>query len=213
MPEKGVEVHMQDKTFTVFDASGEIMLGQKADGMYKVSVFIRQVACSSSANLWHARLGHVSVTVMKQMQAKGMLPKEACTGFQCEACILGKQHRVPAPTSLSRADEPLDLRHSDVCGPFPVATPYGHLYMLTVLWTTTASMPLCFLRSKSDVASRRNCAMSSIWERQLGRPGMERRVKRLRSDEGGEYAAGQLKGFLREKGILQVDPWHEIGTR
>ena len=43
------------------------------------------------------------------------------TGMQefCEACALGKAHRLPFPNNKTTATSILDLVHSDVCGPLP----------------------------------------------------------------------------------------------
>ncbi|KIO22572.1 hypothetical protein M407DRAFT_46719, partial [Tulasnella calospora MUT 4182] len=38
----------------------------------------------------------------------------------CDACLRGKHSRSPFPTSgRSRATKPLELVHTDICGPFP----------------------------------------------------------------------------------------------
>ena len=53
-------------------------------------------------------------------------------GQQCEACALGKMRRVPFQKgSSNRATRPLELVHSDVCGPMNVPSIGGSKYMLT----------------------------------------------------------------------------------
>jgi hypothetical protein len=82
---------------------------------------------------WHLRLGHTNDKVLAQLMKKGLIPSVDLTRSACEACVLGKLHRVPSLPSASRAAEPLALLHSDVCGPFQVQSFSGKRYMLTIL--------------------------------------------------------------------------------
>ena len=49
----------------------------------------------------------------------------------CESCIQGKIHRSPFPTTgTERAEAPLDLVHSDVCGKINAKSLSGGEYFL-----------------------------------------------------------------------------------
>ena len=51
---------------------------------------------------------------------------------QCEACVKAKMHRVPVPkASRNRSSRPLQLVHSDVCGPMNVDLIGGSKYVLS----------------------------------------------------------------------------------
>ena len=51
----------------------------------------------------------------------------------CEPCLAGKMHSNPFPSSPSRSAKPLELVHSDLHGPLPVATREGYSYWITFL--------------------------------------------------------------------------------
>ena len=55
----------------------------------------------------------------------------------CEGCIVGKQHRKNFPVEKSyRACTPLEIVHSDICGPMQTSS-IGHCnYFLTFIVTT-----------------------------------------------------------------------------
>ncbi|CAL2241192.1 unnamed protein product [Prunus armeniaca] len=70
--------------------------------------------------VWHRRLGHLNFVSMKKMQQTQMvlgLPDFSEKGV-CEGCVYGKSHREPFENEKPwRAKNPLELIHTDVCGP------------------------------------------------------------------------------------------------
>jgi len=72
--------------------------------------------------LWHGRLGHVNFKSMRMLVEKEMaggLPLIEHPDQVCESCLAAKQTRVHFPkSSVWRADEPLELLHIDLCGPY-----------------------------------------------------------------------------------------------
>ena len=58
--------------------------------------------------------------------------KTAGANALCEPCTLGKQHRLPFNTSTSATKAPLELLHTDLCGPLPVASAGGSLYSISL---------------------------------------------------------------------------------
>ena len=51
----------------------------------------------------------------------------------CEHCLYGKQTLSPHKGSSSHKSEPLQLVHSDVCGPMPVLSKGGGMYFVTFI--------------------------------------------------------------------------------
>ena len=56
---------------------------------------------------------------------------------ECDACILGKHSEQPFHDSHSRAHRKLELIHSDLCGPTPIASTNGNKYMMTFIYDNT----------------------------------------------------------------------------
>ena len=71
--------------------------------------------------LWHLRFGHLNSGDLNLLHRKGIvkgfpLIKKPDSLF--EGCILGKQHRESFPARKSiREKSPLEIVHSDLCGP------------------------------------------------------------------------------------------------
>jgi histone deacetylase 1/2 len=71
-----------------------------------------------SLDRWHSRLGHPSVSVVKQVVNKFGLPcSESSNESVCNACQQAKSHQLPFPVSTSVSKHPLELIFSDVWGP------------------------------------------------------------------------------------------------
>nr|POF25368.1 retrovirus-related pol polyprotein from transposon tnt 1-94 [Quercus suber] len=90
---------------------------------------------SIDISLWHRRLGHMSEKGMKMLLSKGKLPELKSIDFDiCESCILGKQKKVSfLKTGRTPKAEKLELVHTDLWGPSPVASLGGLRYYITFI--------------------------------------------------------------------------------
>ena len=95
----------------------------------------------------------------------------------CEGCILGKQHRESFPSGKSiRAKAPLEIVHSDLCGPMQNSSLAGNQYFLTFIDDFTRKTWVYFLKNKSEVFEKfRN--FKALVENQSGK-----HIKVLRTD-------------------------------
>nr|GFB49048.1 copia-type polyprotein [Tanacetum cinerariifolium] len=79
--------------------------------------------------IWNMRYGHLNFGELKLLSSKGMvkgLDQIDHPNQVCEGCLFGKHARSSFPKeSTSRAKEPLQLIHTDLCGPI---TPPSHAF-------------------------------------------------------------------------------------
>jgi hypothetical protein len=78
---------------------------------------------SNVTDLWHKRLGHLNHQTAFHMSSKkffiGLPPLQVGKDRKCEACVLGKQSQAKMGKRAShKASRPLQVVHSDLCGPF-----------------------------------------------------------------------------------------------
>src|SRR5205814_2316068 len=112
-------------------------------------------------------------------------------------CLEGKQHRQPSHKPATRASEPLELIHSDLCGPID-PTSYGgtHYYVLfTDDFTRMTHIYPLKKKSSADVLERFREYKPEV-EKQTGKS-----IKRLRTDGGGEYEKW-MGAHLKGSGII-----------
>jgi hypothetical protein len=144
--------------------------------------------------LWHFRFGHLNFGGLKLLHTKDMVK-----GFPliekperiCEGCIFGKQHRESFPVGKSyREKDPLEIVHSDICGPMQTPSIGGNTYFLTFIDDFTRKTWIYFLKHKSDAFG---CfqQFKSLVEKQSGYY-----IKVLRTDRGGEYVSRYFHELL-----------------
>jgi len=149
--------------------------------------------------LWHLRFGHFNFGGLNLLSRKGMvrgLPLTEKPDNLCEGCILGKQQRESFPSGKSiRAKAPLEIVHSDLCGPMQNPSLAGNQYFLTFIDDFAKKSWVYFLKNKSEVFENfRN--FKALVENQSGLC-----IKVLRTDRGGEYISKEFLRFCRENGI------------
>ncbi|VVT49819.1 uncharacterized protein SAPINGB_P002459 [Magnusiomyces paraingens] len=157
-------------------------------------------AVESSANLWHKRLGHASVDVLKKL-SKSLSVKpthfEVVDSHKCDACLGGKATALPFNGTTEKASRPLELFVSDLSGPH-VATPVGHRYVLTIMdyYSRYSYVELLVRKSDASLAIRNFIARCESY---FSGDSAGDRVAYFHSDNGGEYISKDLEQFFVSK--------------
>lgn len=151
---------------------------------------------------WHLRLGHLNFREVVRLGEAGELEGwKGCTTLElanasCVSCIVGKGRRLPTGPATDRVTAPNDLIHLDVWGPARTPSFSQSRYFLTVYDDHTCYVKIYPLKHKSDVLSRfRDFVNLAVT--QQGCP-----IKRIRTDNGGEFTSNAFQAFLRDKGII-----------
>ena len=99
-------------------------------------------------------------------------------------------------TKGSRATEPLQLVHSDVCGPVSVQARGGFEYFVTFIDDYSRYGYVYLMQRKSETFGKFKEFLAEA-EKQLGKS-----LKTLRSDRGVEYLDNEFEDYLLEHGIV-----------
>ncbi|GAQ93484.1 hypothetical protein KFL_015700010 [Klebsormidium nitens] len=153
--------------------------------------------------LWHRRFGHASCETLAKMAQDSLvegLPSAAVLRKAgetlCEDCVFAKQTRKPFHPSNRQSENPLDLVHTDLCGPMHTKSAGGARYVVTFIDDYSRCGTVQLLKTK-DQAKQALEAYVSCVETQLGR-----KVKKIQSDRGGEYWNSEVTEFCARKGII-----------
>ena len=100
----------------------------------------------SATYLWHYRLGHIGVKRMKKLHADGLLE----SFDTCEPCIMGKMTKTPFSRTMERANDLLEIIHTDVCGPMSVEARDGYCYLFTFTDYLSRYVYVYLMKQKSE---------------------------------------------------------------
>ena len=113
----------------------------------------------------------------------GLLAIEALEHV-CEACTLGKQQRNSFPSGVSRrAKEPLQLVHTDICGPLETPSLGGNKYFITFIDDFSRKLWVYCIKEKSAAFT-----IFKIFKAHV-EVESDHKIKVLRSDRGEEYTS------------------------
>ena len=71
---------------------------------------------------------------MKKLHADGLLESLDYESFDtCEPCLMGKMTKRPVSGTMERANDLLEIIHTDVCDPMSVEARGGYHYFLTFI--------------------------------------------------------------------------------
>ncbi|KAI5349042.1 hypothetical protein L3X38_001929 [Prunus dulcis] len=148
---------------------------------------------------WHRRFGHLNMQSLKLLQQQELvygLPEIGNANRICQVCAIGKSHREAfGKEKIWRASLPLELVHSDVCGPMQTPSIGGNKYFLTFIDDCTRMCWVYFMQFKSEVFNIFK-KFKAMVELQSGY-----KLKKLRSDRGGEYTSAEFLQFCEEIGL------------
>ena len=113
-----------------------------------------------------------------------------------EHCLAGKTTRKPFRQG-TRAEYPLQLIHSDICGPMSTRARHGALYFITFIDDYTHSGHVYLIVHKSEALECFRRYLNLV-ENQL-----HKKVKALKTNRGREYLSKQFKELYDEKGIIR----------
>ena len=116
-------------------------------------------------------------------------------GF-CEPCAEGKQQHKKFPHDEStRGVKLLDLVHTDVCGKLDEPSLSGNEYFISFVDDKSRYTWTYPMKKKSEAFQK-----FLGWKAKAERSS-EQKLKKLRSDNGGEYISAEFEHYLDEEGI------------
>ncbi|CAL8118972.1 unnamed protein product [Prunus armeniaca] len=150
------------------------------------AIFVNQ-GIEEKTKLRHHRLGHISQKGLQELHKQGLLEGvSSCKLDFCEYCVLGKQRKVSFTSSSA-----------DVWGPAPTKSNGGARYFVTFMDDFSRKVWVYFMKQKSEVFAKFK-EWKTETENQTGR-----KIKYLRSDNGGEYTSNEFTNYCKQEGITR----------
>ncbi|KAH9669265.1 hypothetical protein KPL70_021724 [Citrus sinensis] len=197
------KTHVENGIMKIVKGTLVLMKAKKIDAnlfMLKGETLQEANACvvsngEESTMMWHLKLGHMSEQGLKILSERKLLPglKSISLPF-CEHCVTSKQHRLKFSRSIARSKCILDLIHSDVWES-PDISMGGAKYMVTFIDDYSRRCWVYPIKKKSYVFL--------VFKEYKARVELEsgKKIKCLRTDNGGEYTDGEFLAFWKQEGI------------
>ncbi|KAH9699562.1 hypothetical protein KPL71_024410 [Citrus sinensis] len=200
----GCLVKLESGTLKVLKGSMVVMKGNMSNGLYVLqgSAVTGDVAVSNQklnkTMLWHMRLGHMSEKGLIELSKHGVLGVDKIKPLKfCEDCVLGKSSRVKFSTGIHNSKGTLDYIHADLWGPVQTASLGGARYFLSLIDDFSRMVWVFSLKSKDKVFDQ-----FKNWKT-LVETQTNRKVRRLRTDNGLEFCNTDFDDFYTKHGMVR----------
>ena len=158
---------------------------------------------ANNYQLWHERLGHISKGKFLEIKRSRMfddidiLKNIQIDNKLCEACINGKQSKLPFNKFKNKdyIKRPLFIIHSDVCGPITPPTIDGKNYYVIFVDQFTHYCVTYLVTYKSDVFTMFKDFVSK------SEAHFNFKVVNFYIDNGREYLSNEMREYCTDKGI------------
>ncbi|KAL2622484.1 hypothetical protein R1flu_002689 [Riccia fluitans] len=201
---KGYKFNVERNVLCVMAGDKVILRGRHRRNLYGLegSTICSEAHVTASqeemALLWHRRLGHMSKKGMEVLRKQDLLSSFKSSKLEfCEHCVFGKHKRSAFSVGTHRSTEVLEYAHSDVWGKSPVPSHFGKEYYISFIDDYSRYVWVYFLHHKSEVF-----ATFIKWKAQVETQ-IEKKVRCLRLDNGGEYISGKFEMYCEQEGITR----------
>lgn len=215
---KSCTIVAKNENAKIYNGARELIaVADKINNLYCLKSFVlRNEIYAHSVKLtqkekWHRALGHVNFQYLNKLinnkLVNGLPDKIESTEMKCSNCIKSKMSNVPFENNRTKTTEILELIHTDLNGPHNTSGYGGEKYFLTFIDDYSKCTRIFCIKSKAEVAS---CFMEFV---NLVENKFNKKVKKIRCDNGKEYLNKDIYNFIRQKGIelLPCPPYvHEL---
>lgn len=199
------ELHGKGNHMAIHVNGRQVLWAKHIRGSLEIQVDNDASGNFASYREFHCAIGHFNVkpTRLYTPEDVELIPNKPAN-FQCEQCDMSKSVHHKPHSIASRNVKPFDCIHSDLSGKFSQRSLGGSWYYISFIDEATRFAWTRFLASKAD-APRVVLQFLAYVERQFNR-----KVKELRSDNGGEYIAKALSDRLADAGVEHATsaPYH-----
>ena len=202
----GVNVSFGGDKFILSKNGTFVGKGYCANELFMLNVLevlnINKIASSSayfvdSIDMWHGRLGHVNFSYIKKMKDCGLLTNLSLSKAErCDVCVESKSTKKSHKPILQRESELLSLIHSDLGDLKHIMTRGGKRFYITFIDDFSRFTRLYLLKSKDEA-----CEYFKVFKAEVENQ-LDKKIKRLRTDRGGEYKSNPFNEFCEIHGII-----------
>ena len=128
----------------------------EVDGCAAMMGKTEEVVSRDEGELWHRRLGHLHHGTLKILQQiyTGIPKGTLAQSDKCKGCTMGKFVKTTFHEKENHASVILERIHTNVCGPFSVASTEKHRYYVIFVDDYSRRCWIFFMQKKSETFSK-----------------------------------------------------------
>src|SRR5579871_2579864 len=123
------------------------------------------------------------------------IPKASILEEVCEYYLYSRQHKLPFTNTASRVSNILELIYTDICGPMNHLLLREAKYFIIFIDDKTKITFIYLLKTKGETFDKFKNFQALVENQQ------NKKIKRIRSDNGGEFTSKKFKQHLQDYGI------------
>jgi hypothetical protein len=176
------------------------VIGNNKGNLYRLLEQNEEALVHNKVNpneLWHIRYTHINYQALPflKMMVEGIPELQPTHEGIYKGCALGKNIKKPFPRNNNRSKDVLDLINSDVCSPMLVKSLGVSSYYVIFIDDYSRKTWLYLLETKDEVFSKFQEFKDEIENL------TNKKIKTLRTDNGGEYTSKEFVAFCKSVGI------------
>jgi hypothetical protein len=202
----GIKVIFDSDKVLLSKCGGFIGKGLCSNGLFVLDVSkvmnenVSPIYLVDSVDLWHGRLGHVNFSYIKKMKELGFLHNLSIgDNDKCHVCVEAKSTKKPCKRIEFRETDLLGLIHSDLGDLKSTMTRGGNKFYITFIDDFSRYSYVYLLKSKDEAEDKFKIYKAEVENK------LNVKIKRLRTDRGGEYDSNSFSDFCEQNGIV-----HEV---
>ena len=170
----------------------------------------RKVSNENDTYLWCLRLGHINVDMIERLPKDGPLRElRGGTLSVCESCLEGKKTKSLFLANSERAKAPFEIIHTNLCGPLNLKVRGGYENFVTFIDDYSRFRYAYLMKIKYETFEKFREFFAKAGKQ------LDKSIKTLRSDQGGEYLDYEFNDHLIENGIIsqllcELVMWHNV---
>ncbi|GFT33270.1 retrovirus-related Pol polyprotein from transposon TNT 1-94 [Trichonephila clavipes] len=201
--DKGCKIKSENNRVLIYDKNDKLItkafknngrLEIKLEPMYNSECFISDQS-TNNYEIWHNRLCHLNCKYMLKM--KDYIDIDNVNNFTCETCDISRVTRKTHHSiDIYQSSQILELLHADLCGPINIETHGGAKYFMVIVDDFSGMYFTYFLKNKYevfDIFSQFKAKYENL---------TDKRIKKIRTDNGLEFVNEQLDTYLANSGIF-----------
>lgn len=189
------EFYLEDKRVMIAKKSSNQLFKLCIEVARESLCLISRTTRKQNIRVWHERLAHQNInqvrTVLKTMEIDFIDVKD----FFCDACMIGKMHRLPFKEAKETGCYPGEIIVLDLCTDFQCESIGGNRHYVIFKDLFSKYKKVLFLKARSEVIDELENIILSI-ETESGN-----KIKIMRSDNAPELTSRSFESILKKFGI------------